>query len=344
MSLTIALHDSSIKEAILDLAENFGFDPEVSENEYCIRIPENLGSGFIKGTQFTHGIGVLEFNFLLNDQLVMEFQKGLIHPLKLLFNRESTILHKFEASEEAQEIHRLESAILSSTPQNNHIFTFPANEPICIYSLEIDRKLFEEKISEFLTDMNDDLMTLFRDLNGTQIFYHKEYYSLDIAKFLEEFTECELLDFMKVVYQEGKTYEILSHQLQQYLDDLNGTGNHKITRKATLDKIENAAEIIKSELDQMDNILTIAKRVGLNQNTLQQGFKRLYKTSVNEYIRNFRIEKAKELLENTDMNITQISYKIGINSRSYFSKLFKKRFGVSPKEYHNQIRKSSEEK
>lgn len=343
MSLTIALHDSTIAHIFSDLAENLKIDFEETGNEYCIRLPKKLGSGFIKGTHFSHGIGVLEFDFLLNEALVLEYQKGLVHPLKLLFNRESTIFHTFETSDETHEIQRLESVILASTPQDNHTFTFPANQPICVYSLEINRKLFEEKISDFLADMNDDLMTLFRDLNGTQSFYHKEYYSLDIAKYLEEFTECDLLDFMKVVYQEGKAYEILSHQLQQYLDDLNGTGNHKITRKATLDKIENAAEIIKSELDQMDNIVTIAKRVGLNQNTLQQGFKRLYKTSVNEYIRNFRIEKAKELLENTDMNITQISYKIGINSRSYFSKLFKKRYGVSPKEYHNQINKGTEE-
>lgn len=341
MSLTLQLHDSSVKEIISDLAQNFGIDYEETENEHCLRLPKKLGSGFIRGTYFSNGIEVLEFDFLLKDKLILEYEKSLVHPLKLIFNRESSISHRFKASNEVHTIHRLENAIISSTPHNNHIFTFPADEPICVFSLEINRKLFEDKISEFLADMNDDLMTLFRDLNGTQIFYHKEYYSLDIAKFLEEFTECELLDFMKVVYQEGKAYEILSHQLQQYLDDLNGTGNYKIIRKATLDKIENAAEIIKSELDQMDNIVTIAKRVGLNQNTLQQGFKRLYKTSVNEYIRNFRIEKAKELLENTDMNITQISYRIGINSRSYFSKLFKKRYGVSPKEYHNQIRKGS---
>lgn len=337
MSLEAILCDSDVKSIILDLAQNFGIDHEEANNEYCVRIPKHLGSGFIKGYVFPYGVGMLEFDCLLKKKLTLKYKKGAVHPLKLVFNRESEISHQFEELEEVHELNRLQNVILSSTPQHNHIFTFPIKKPICLNSLEINRKLFEEKIDDFLVDMNDELMTLFRDVNGTQLFYHKEYFSLDIAKFLEEFVECDLDDFMKTVYQEGKVYEILSHQLQQYLDDANGSGKRKIIRQATLEKIEKAAEIIHSELEGMDNIVVLAKRVGLNQNTLQQGFKRLYNTSVNKYIRNFRIEKAKELLENTDMNITQISYKVGINSSSYFSKLFKEKYGVSPKEYHNQL-------
>ncbi|WP_127138782.1 helix-turn-helix domain-containing protein [Flagellimonas oceanensis] len=339
MSVKLEICDTDIKQIIEDLSDNFKVDVEEDNNEFCVRIPKKIGSGFIKGTHFEHGVGVLEFDCQLNEELILEHQKGLVHPLKLIFNRESTIYQQFDETDELNEINKLESAILSSTPQNNHIFTLPADQPLCIYSLEINRKLFEDKISEFLGEMNEDLMTLFRDVNGTQLFFHKGHYSLEIAKFLEEFTECDLTHFMKTVYQEGKAYEILSHQLQQYLDDMNGEGGQKILRQATLSKIEKAAEIIQDELNRLDNIVSLAKRVELNQNTLQQGFKKLYKVSVNEYIRNYRIEKAKELLENTDMNISEISYKIGINSRSYLSKLFKEKYGVSPKEYHNQLKK-----
>ena len=50
---------------------------------------------------------------------------------------------------------------------------------------------------------------------------------------------------------------------------------------------------------------------------------------------------AKELLLNTDLNITEITYKIGINSRSYFSKLFKEKYGMSPKVFQNKNREDS---
>ncbi|MDY7394984.1 AraC family transcriptional regulator [Aureibaculum sp. 2210JD6-5] len=338
MSYTIEVRDSDTKHIVLDIAEEFDVSHEKNNDEYCVRIPKNIGSGFIKCTSFSDGVGVLEFDCLLNEPLTLEFKKGLVHPLKILFNRESTIVHHFDEIEELHEINRLESAIISSTPQHNHIFNLPANQPICILSLEINRKLFEEKIEGFIEDMNDDLMKLFRDVNGTNLFYHKDYYSLDTAKFLEEFSECELDDFMKTVYQEGKAYEILSQQLQQYIDDLNKDGERKLLRQVTLEKIEKATEIIKQELSKVDNVVALAKRVGLSQNTLQLGFKKLYKMSVNEYIRDVRIEKAKELLETTELNITEISYEIGLNSRSYFSKLFKEKYGQSPKKYHSQLR------
>lgn len=83
--------------------------------------------------------------------------------------------------------------------------------------------------------MDEDLLELFRDVNGTNQFYHKEYYSLDIAGFLEDFSECEFTDFMKTVYREGKVYEILSHQMQQYKDDLKGPRERNIIRKATVE-------------------------------------------------------------------------------------------------------------
>ena len=343
MNVTFEVSDSDVKQLINDLAESFQVDIEEENNEYCLRVPAKIGSGFIKGTHFENGVGVLEFDCRLKKELVLEYKKGLIHPLKLVFNRESTIVHQFDGMDETHEIQRLENVILSSTPQNNHVFRFPPDQPICTFSLEINRKLFEDKISEFLPEMNEDLMELFRDLNGTQTFYHKAHYSLEIAKFMEEFTECDLTDFMRTVYQEGKAYEILSHQLQQYLDDLNGNGKHKILRQATLSKIEKAAEIIHDEINRMDNIVSLAKRVGLNQTTLQLGFKRLYNASVNEYIRNYRIEKTKEFLEKTDMNITEISFKVGINSRSYLSKLFKEKYGISPKEYHKQVKNGHSE-
>ena len=145
---------------------------------------------------------------------------------------------------------------------------------------------------------------------------------------------------MRKVFLEGKAYEILTHQLQQYTDDLNEPDNRKILRQATIERVHEAVNIIEQEIESINNIQALAKKVGLNQNTLQQGFKQLHNSSVNEYIRNYRIDKSKELIETTSLNITEITYKVGINSRSYFSKLFKERFGLTPKQYLTKVRGS----
>ncbi|WP_298318501.1 AraC family transcriptional regulator [uncultured Aquimarina sp.] len=343
MKKKIEVQDQNVKNLVIDLANSLGIDYENSHQEYCVRLPEEFGSGYMKSYQFDFGIGVVETDYLLKKEFNYELAKGIVHPLKIMFNRESGFYHKFENSEEFHEIRRLENAMISSTSKNNHIFKTPANTPICVFSIEINRKLFEEKIESFLPNMNEDLIELFRDVNGINQFYYKNYYSLEISKFISEFTECELTGFMRQVYLEGKAYEILTHQLQQYLDDLNEPDKRLILRQATIESIEDAVSIIREEIDSIGNIVDIAKRVGLNQNTLQNGFKQLYKTSVNEYIKNYRIDTAKELLESSDLNITEITYKVGINSRSYFAKLFKKRFGINPKQYLNQVRNKKDD-
>ncbi|WP_452598373.1 helix-turn-helix domain-containing protein [Pontimicrobium sp. MEBiC01747] len=339
MSKKLNISDLEASDVIKDMADILNINYDVNNNEYCLKIPKKIGSGYIKATCFDNGIGVLESDYILKKELHFELKKGIVHPLKIMFCRESYFEHEFTEDNDTHTISRLESVMLSSTPTNNHIFKIPANTQICIFSIEINRKSFEEKIEAFIANMNDELVNVFRDLNGINKFYYKGHYSLEIAKFIEEFTDCDLEeDFMKSVFLEGKCYEILIHYLQQYLDDLNTPGKRKILRQSTIESIEEAVQIIKNEIATIDSITVLSKRVGLNQNTLQSGFRHLYNSSVKEYIRNHRIEKAKELLENSDLNVTEITYKIGINSRSYFSKVFKKRYGITPKAYLDKSR------
>lgn len=341
MAEKLAVRDLDVHDVIKDIAKNFGIPYDEEHNEMCIRIPEELGSGYVKATQFENGLGVLESDYLLKKEFHFEFEKGVIHPLKIIFNRESAFGHQFSGNEGEHRIEHLESAILSCNSKHTHVFKMPANEPICTFSIQINRKLFEKKIDTFLSEMDENMETLFRDVNGINLFFYKGHYSLDISKFLEEFTECEHEGFMKAVYQEGKAYEILTHHLKQYLDDLNEPDKRKILRQSTVDRIEKAVDLIREEIATVDNVIALANHVGLNQNTLQAGFKQLYGKSVNQFIRDERIEMAKDLIETSNMNITEITYAIGINSRSYFSKLFKEKFAVSPKQY---LQKSREER
>jgi AraC-like DNA-binding protein len=58
-----------------------------------------------------------------------------------------------------------------------------------------------------------------------------------------------------------------------------------------------------------------------------------------EYITRIRIEKAKSLMENTDMPIAEIAEKTGFASQSYFSTAFKNCTGLTPSQYKQQNKK-----
>ena len=54
--------------------------------------------------------------------------------------------------------------------------------------------------------------------------------------------------------------------------------------------------------------------------------------TANEFIRNVRLEKSKELIENSELSISEICYKVGFSSPSYFTKCFRIQYGFLPKE------------
>lgn len=77
----------------------------------------------------------------------------------------------------------------------------------------------------------------------------------------------------------------------------------------------------------------LAALVNLNKTTLLANFKEQYGTTPHHYIIQLRLKKAKELLNDTDYRISEISEKVGFNSVHYFSRFFKAKEQYSPAEY-----------
>lgn len=85
----------------------------------------------------------------------------------------------------------------------------------------------------------------------------------------------------------------------------------------------------------------IAKRFNINPTYFSTIFKQQMGISFTEYLRNVRIEKACELLENSDMSTELIASSIGFNDVFYFYRVFKKVRGKTPTEYRKDFQKKS---
>ena len=83
----------------------------------------------------------------------------------------------------------------------------------------------------------------------------------------------------------------------------------------------------------------LAKLSNLNKYYLIHSFNKYFGSSPINYLCGIRIRAAKELLENSDYSISQISQSTGFSSQSYFTQCFIKNCGISPSNYRNQVRK-----
>jgi len=100
--------------------------------------------------------------------------------------------------------------------------------------------------------------------------------------------------------------------------------------------IRKATDYIKHHLGISLPLSDIAKASGLSSNYLSHAFKSETGTTVGRYIAQKRCEVAAGLLKNTVLYVTDISYHVGYSDSSYFVKVFKSLYGVTPTEYRQR--------
>lgn len=84
----------------------------------------------------------------------------------------------------------------------------------------------------------------------------------------------------------------------------------------------------------------LSDKMCMSGSTLYRKMKALTGLSTNEYVRKVKMQNAERLLLEGKFNISEIAYKVGMNSSGYFRQCFKEEFGVSPSDYLKQIKQA----
>lgn len=81
----------------------------------------------------------------------------------------------------------------------------------------------------------------------------------------------------------------------------------------------------------------VVVELGLSKSTIQRRVKTITDKTFNQLLREFRLEQAKQVLEQKGGNISEVAYSVGFNSVSYFSYSFKNYFGFPPTELNTKV-------
>ena len=125
---------------------------------------------------------------------------------------------------------------------------------------------------------------------------------------------------------------------KKYLDnDDKATSDYGSSEESFIIRLN---KIISENIDnpELDQEL-LCKEMGMSRASLFNKMKHITGAGAKEYITKIRIEKAKALIENTTLNIAEISDKTGFASQSYFSTAFKNSTGLTPSQYKQQNKK-----
>jgi signal transduction histidine kinase/CheY-like chemotaxis protein/ligand-binding sensor domain-containing protein/AraC-like DNA-binding protein len=149
-----------------------------------------------------------------------------------------------------------------------------------------------------------------------------------------------------LTYLEARIENLLKirEQLQQYYQSaLSGTGVIALVKPdmTSVDDafMQKALSYIETHYSQPDmSIDDMAAYAGVSRSSFFKKIKSLTGLAPADFVREFRIQKAAQLLQAGETNISQITFAVGLNDTKHFSRCFKQRFGYNPSEYrqHNE--------
>lgn len=103
------------------------------------------------------------------------------------------------------------------------------------------------------------------------------------------------------------------------------------------DRIKEVARYMEQNISENLTVLQIAKQFSLSESALKKMFSSDVGCGVTDFFNSMKIEKAKEYIRENEKNFTQVSEELGFSSIHYFSRLFKKKTGMTPTEYRSSV-------
>lgn len=144
----------------------------------------------------------------------------------------------------------------------------------------------------------------------------------------------KMLDELIVLYQAEERNELLlCGKLLVFLSSVTADSSGHLHPSTKSDTVEKAKKYISEHISEPITLSDISEEVHLSPNYFHSLFKSVEGTTPREYLTEYRLRLACELLRTTSLSLSDISERCGFCNQQYLSLLFKKRFGVSPKTY-----------
>ncbi len=196
-----------------------------------------------------------------------------------------------------------------------------------VLSILISIKKFHKLFSE---DSNN--IQFLKDENINQKYYYENKISNKIFLVLNELKRFDFNSSTKNLFIKAKVYELFSHLYNRNIEQ-NIEQCPFLTNEDNFKKIQQAKNIVITNMTNPPTLNNLSVEINLSLKKLKEGFKKIYGKPVYQYLLEHKMELAKKLLSENNYNVNEVSIKLGYSTASHFITAFKKKYGLTPKNF-----------
>lgn len=220
--------------------------------------------------------------------------------------------------------------VMNNLPDVDVVETMPANTKAVWVTICCKPEFITQLTGQAVEDMPELLKTAMDDK------LHDSFHELfDFTSRLNSITadiiRTDLSGELRVSYVEARSVELLCLALNEIIHLR--TGQNKMPLSQADEKaLTDARQILLEQFESPPTVLDLSRQVGLNRNKLFYGFKALFSTTISDFIQDQRLERGKQLLQETDLPLLEVANRVGFKHQCNFSTAMKRRYGISPKQ------------
>lgn len=219
-------------------------------------------------------------------------------------------------------------SITAYLPHTQGVVETPAEETVCGISLHFCEHAFREMFDELPQCLTGVGLGRAQTIERRRLYLQTPFNDHTFTV-LKQILECPYRGDIRRLFLEAKSLELVSLKLFEL--GQSGYKDASTLNPWDLERVREAHHILLDNLSSPPGLNDLSRRVGINRNKLNDGFKHLYGETVFNVLRNARLARAWSLLQSSELTLSEIAFSVGYNNQANFTTAFRRRFGKTPK-------------
>ncbi|MUP45644.1 AraC family transcriptional regulator [Gramella sp. BOM4] len=340
--MEISLGAVEPEKYIHEKARRLGCEVTSEYNQHWLKLPSEIGNGTYKGITFNDGFNLFQYKVKHSKDVKITFDKPKERRYMLIYNLDEAAELHIDETQQQIDLKKYQNIVVSIPAGASYTIKFSKDKPYFLNILDfsgLQENLGEQEIHPW----KKIIQGLFAKFGESEFFVHTGNYnltSLELFHQIENFKKDGMLEYL---FTDAKAHEILVRQLAHYEEEIRNPLARINGSAEEAEIIAQATQIIRKDLEEIKTVTDLARRCATNNNKLQEGFQRYLGQTVNRYLTAARMEKGRDLLIETNYTVSEIVDRVGLRSKSYFSKMFREKYGFSPSEFKRRMKQTAEE-